>query len=106
MTEAELQRANLLSLQSILTRKVRRRERASEAVKRLLSGLGVEVYGLKVNKGYWSHATQDVFRWEFWGRKVGTQVPITGGSYSSMKDVQKANRLDWVGGIDDGEVSA
>lgn len=106
MNERELQAANLAALMVITRRKIKGREKASEAVKRLLWDLGIEVDRLWTNRGYWSHSQQDCYRWEFTGRKLSSGLSMTGGSYSSMKDVQKANRLQWVSKESDGELSA
>src|ERR1700735_920879 len=71
------------------------RIKASERIREMLFDLGVTPDLIWWNKGYWSHATQDCYRWEFTGSKDG--ITCTGGSYDSMTTCAKPGmKLVWV----------
>jgi hypothetical protein len=81
------------------------RLKASERVCEMLLELGVSPSLIWSNKGYWTHSTQDCYRWEFNGTFHG--VTFCGGSYCSMKDCARPRKkLAWVTDWRDGEVCA
>lgn len=67
----------------------KKRERCIE----LLEDLGIIVSYCKPNRGYWSHAKQDVFRWEWGGTFKG--ISVSGGCWYSMTECAKSPQLVW-----------
>jgi hypothetical protein len=86
---------------------VKIRLKAIDRVKEMLrEDLGIEADHVWSNKGYWSHAHQDVMRWEFTGYTF-EGVTTTGGSYDSMTTCAKTGmKLVWLKDRFDGEICA
>lgn len=73
----------------------KRKLKASERCVEKLAELGVTDAHVRPNRGYWSHRTQDCYRWEFFGKYQG--VSCVGGCYQSMTYCAKTSvALRWL----------